>query len=57
MRNDGRNTRNFVNNMHNFKLDMVLSPEYVSMKPGGLEKPQWGTPPIYVKKFNTKIDF
>ena len=31
--NDGRNTQNFVRDMRNFSLDMVLSPQYVSMKP------------------------
>ena len=48
MRHDGRN----------FDLDMVLSPKYMSMKPGGgLEEPQGGTPQYMKKTSMFKNDF
>ena len=50
VRNNSHYTQNFVHNTHNFSLDMVLSPQYVSMKPrgGGLRSPEG--PPLYMKK-------
>ena len=52
-RNNSRYTQNFVHNTHNFNLDMVLSPESVSMKPrGGASGAPRGTPPIHEKDFN-----
>ena len=43
----------------NFSLDMVLSPQNVSMKPrGGLRSPKGGPPPLYMKKTSmSKNDF
>ena len=45
-RSNGRYTQNFVHNTCNFSLDMILSPQNVSMKPrGGLRSPKGGPPP------------
>ena len=46
MHNNGCYTQNFVHNMRNFSLDMILSPQNVPMKPrGGLRSPKGGPPP------------